>query len=210
MIQIMIVDDHGILRSSIKQYLSEHVDFRCVGEAATVSGAIALVTKQIPDVLILDLVLPDGSGVDAITRIQEVAPNIPILIFTGHPEEHYAVNVFRQGVRGYLNKSCSPDELAEAIRKIALNGRYVSQKVANLLAQNMNRKSDKLAHELLSERESVVFLKLASGDKAGEIADNLGLSVKTVSTYRTRLLEKMGLTSNSDLTYYALKNGLLT
>ncbi|MDR2332459.1 MAG: response regulator transcription factor [Burkholderiaceae bacterium] len=209
MIQIGIVDDHAIVRTSLKQYLAEHVDFRVAGEALNVCEAVEMVRNQHLDVLVLDLTLPDGSGVDAITRIQEVAPDIAILIFSGYPEEQFAVNVLRKGVRGYLNKDCPPHEIAEAIRKIALNGRYLTDKVAELLAQNVSRKSDAPVHELLSGREYQVFLKLARGDTAGQIAGGLGLSVKTVSTYRTRLLEKMGLASNSDLTYYAMKNGIL-
>ena len=131
------------------------------------------------------------------------------MILSGYPEEHYAINLIRQGASGYLNKECDPIEIVEAIRTISLGRRYLTPTVAELLAQQLNRKEDVPPHEQLSEREFQVFLKLARGETAGNIADQLSLSVKTVSTYRTRLMEKMGLTANSDLTYYALKNGLI-
>ena len=137
------------------------------------------------------------------------APDLPVLIFTGYPEAHYAVNLIRQGASGYLNKECEPTEIVEAIRVIALGKRYLNATVAELMAQQLDRKKDAAAHELLSEREFQVFLRLAQGGSAGDIARALSLSVKTVSTYRTRLMEKMSLASNSDLTYYALKNKLI-
>ena len=134
---------------------------------------------------------------------------VGILILSGYPEEQYAVNLIKQGASGYLNKECEPMEIVNAIRTIALGRRYISPSVAELIAQQLDRKDGSAAHDLLSEREFQVFLKLAKGETAGEIASALSLSVKTVSTYRTRLMEKMGLTSNSDLTYYALKNKLI-
>jgi DNA-binding NarL/FixJ family response regulator len=134
---------------------------------------------------------------------------VGILILSGYPEAHYAMNLIRQGASGYLNKECEPMEIVNAIRTIALGRRYISPAVAELLAQQLNRKEGGAPHEQLSEREFQVFLKLAKGETAGDIARALSLSVKTVSTYRTRLMEKMSLASNSDLTYYALKNKLI-
>jgi DNA-binding NarL/FixJ family response regulator len=134
---------------------------------------------------------------------------VGILILSGYPEEHYAVNLIRQGASGYLNKECDPAEIVKAIRVIALGKRYITPGVADLLAQQLNRPTDMATHEQLSEREFQVFLKLAKGETAGDIARALSLSVKTVSTYRTRVMEKMSLNSNSDLTYYALKNKLI-
>jgi len=131
------------------------------------------------------------------------------LILSGYPEEHYAVNLIRQGASGYLNKECDPGEIVKAIRVIALGKRYITPSVAELLAQQLNRPADVASHEQLSEREFQVFLKLAKGETAGDIARALSLSVKTVSTYRTRVMEKMSLNSNSDLTYYALKSKLI-
>jgi DNA-binding NarL/FixJ family response regulator len=203
-VKVAIVDDHAIVRAGLKQFLSEMVDLRVVGEAASGREAIDLVRNTEIDVLIMDLSMPGQSGIDALAMIRAKAPDIGILILSGYPEEQYAVNLIRQG-----NKECEPMEIVNAIRTIALGRRYISPSVAELIAQQLNRKEGAAAHELLSEREFQVFLKLAKGETAGEIAQALSLSVKTVSTYRTRLMEKMGLQSNSDLTYYALKNKLI-
>ena len=209
MIKIGIVDDHAIVRAGLKQFLSEQVDLRVEGEAGNGREAIDLVRAAELDVLIMDLAMPGQSGLDALAMIRAKAPDVGILILSGYPEEHYAMNLIRQGASGYLNKECDPAEIVEAIRTIALGKRYITPTVAELLAQQLNRKNDALPHEQLSEREFQVFLKLAKGQTAGDIADSLSLSVKTVSTYRTRLMEKMSLSSNSDLTYYALKNKLI-
>ena len=209
MIKIGIVDDHVIVRSGLRQFFSDHVDLRVVGEAASGREAIDLVRATEIDVLVLDLSMPGQSGLDALAMIRAKAPDIGVLILSGYPEEHYALNLIRQGASGYLNKQCEPLEIVNAIRTIALGRRYISPSVAELLAQQLNQNSDAAAHEQLSEREFQVFLKLAKGETAGDIAKTLSLSVKTVSTYRTRLMEKMNLSSNSDLTYYALKNKLI-
>ena len=209
MIRVGIVDDHAIVRSGLKQFLSEHVDLRVVGEAANGREAIDLIRAHEVDVLIMDLAMPGQSGLDALAMLKAKAPNMGILILSGYPEEHYAINMIRQGASGYLNKECDPKEIVEAIRTIALGRRYLTPAVADLLAQQLNRKDDAPPHEQPSEREIQVFLKLSRGETAGAIAKSLSLSVKTVSTYRTRLMEKLGLSSNSDLTYYALKNKLI-
>ena len=209
MIKVGIVDDHAIVRSGLKQFLAEHVDLRVVGEAANGREAIDLVRKEEIDVLIMDLSMPGQSGIDALAMLRAKAPDMGILILSGYPEAHNAINLIRQGASGYLNKECDPSEIVEALRTISLGKRYLTPAVADLLAQQLHRKEDAPPHEQLSEREFQVFLKLAKGETAGNIADQVSLSVKTVSTYRTRLMEKMGLASNSDLTYYALKNGLI-
>ena len=209
MIKIGIVDDHAIVRAGLKQFLSEQVDLRVEGEAGNGREAIDLVRTTELDVLVMDLSMPGQSGTDALAMIRAKAPDVGILILSGYPEEHYAMNLIRQGASGYLNKECDPSEIVEAIRTIALGKRYITPSVAELLAQQLGRKGDAAPHEQLSEREFQVFLKLAKGQTAGDIAESLSLSVKTVSTYRTRLMEKMGLSSNSDLTYYALKNKLI-
>ncbi len=208
-VKVGIVDDHAIVRSGLRQFLSEMVDLRVVGEAASGREAIDLVRTVEMDVMIMDLSMPGQSGIDALAMIRAKAPDVGILILSGYPEEQYAVNLIRQGASGYLNKECEPMEIVNAIRTIALGRRYISPSVAELIAQQLNRKEGSAAHDLLSEREFQVFLKLAKGETAGDIASELSLSVKTVSTYRTRLMEKMGLSSNSDLTYYALKNKLI-
>jgi DNA-binding NarL/FixJ family response regulator len=210
MIKIAIVDDHVILRNALKQFFSGQVDLRVVGEAASGREAIDLV-RTIPDldVLVMDLSMPGQSGIDALGMIRAKAPEVGILILSGYAEEHYAMNLIRQGASGYLNKQCDPMEIVHAIRTIALGRRYISPTVAELLAQQLDRKDARLAHEQLSDREFQVFLKLANGESAGAVATELSLSVKTVSTYRTRLMEKMHLATNSDLTYYALKHSLI-
>jgi two-component system invasion response regulator UvrY len=208
-VKVGIVDDHAIVRAGLKQFLSEMVDLRVVGEASSGREAIDLVRTTELDVIIMDLSMPGQSGIDALAMIRAKAPDVGILILSGYPEEQYAVNLIRQGASGYLNKECEPMEIVNAIRTIALGRRYISPSVAELIAQQLNRKEGSAAHDLLSEREFQVFLKLAKGETAGDIASALSLSVKTVSTYRTRLMEKMGLASNSDLTYYALKNKLI-
>lgn len=209
MIRIGIVNDHAIVRSSLRDFFSAQVDLRVAGEAASGREAIDLVRATELDVLVMDLSMPGQSGIDAIVMIRAKAPDLGILILSAYPEEQYAVNLIRQGASGYLNKQCEPMEIVNAVRTIALGRRYISPSVAELLASQLDRKEGGAPHQQLSEREFQVFLKLAKGETASTVAEDLSLSVKTVSTYRTRLMEKMNLASNSDLTYYALKNKLI-
>jgi two-component system, NarL family, invasion response regulator UvrY len=207
-VKIGIVDDHSIVRSGLRQFLSEMVDLRVVGEAASGREAIDLVRGVEMDVIIMDLSMPGQSGIDALAMIRAKAPDVGILILSGYPEEQYAVNLIRQGASGYLNKECEPMEIVNAIRTIALGRRYISPSVAELIAQQLNRKEGSAAHDLLSEREFQVFLKLAKGETAGDIASALSLSVKTVSTYRTRMIEKLGVRTTADLVRYAVEHKL--
>lgn len=209
MIRVAIVDDHAIVRAGLRQYLEEHIDIKVAGEAATGREAQELVRKGGIDVMLMDLSMPDQSGIDVLGAIKARAPEVGILILSGYPEEHYATSLLKQGASGYLNKECDPSEIVTAVRTIARGRRYITPAVAELLADQLGGDADKSPHELLSERELQVFLRLARGETIGHIADSLALSVKTVSTYRTRVMEKMRLESNSDLTYYALKNGLI-
>ena len=209
MIRVAIVDDHAIVRAGLRQYFSDQVDLKVTGEAANGREALDLVRKGEVDVLLMDLSMPDQSGVDALAAIRARAPDLPVLILSGFPEAHYATALLRQGASGYLNKECDPEEIVSAIRTVVRGRRYITPAVAELLADNLSGDTDKPLHETLSERELQVFLRLARGETVGHIADSMSLSVKTVSTYRTRVMEKMKLASNSDLTYYALKNGLI-
>jgi two-component system invasion response regulator UvrY len=209
MIRVAIVDDHAIVRTGLRQFFAEQVDLRVVGEAASAREAVDLLRKEPIDVLVMDLNMPEQSGVDALASIKARAPELPVLILSGFPEAQYATMLMRQGASGYLNKECEPEEIVKAIRMLALGKRYITPGVAELLADTLNPGAEKPLHELLSERELQVFLHLARGETIGHLAETLSLSVKTVSTYRTRVLEKMKLSSNSDLTYYALKNGLI-
>lgn len=209
MIRVAIVDDHAIVRTGLRQFFAEQVDLRVVGEAASAREALDLLRAGEIDVLVLDLSMPGQGGVDALAAIKARAPALPVLILSGFPEAQYATTLLRQGASGYLNKECDPEEIVKAIRMLALGKRYITPGVAELLADTLNPGAEKLPHELLSERELQVFLHLARGETVGQLAEALSLSVKTVSTYRSRVLEKMKLGSNSDLTYYAVKNGLI-
>jgi DNA-binding NarL/FixJ family response regulator len=153
--------------------------------------------------------MPGPSGIDVLGSIRAHAPTLPVLILSAYPQEHYATNLLRQGASGYLNKECEPEEIATAVRALARGKRYITADVAELLADQLHRDHDKAPHEHLSEREFQVFLRLARGETITAIADTLALSIKTVSTYRSRIMEKMALASNSDLTYYALKQKLI-
>jgi DNA-binding NarL/FixJ family response regulator len=209
MIRIAIVDDHAMVRAGLRQFFADQADFAVVAEAANGGEALAIVRKGEIDVMVMDIAMPDQSGVDALAAIRARAPELPVLILSGFPEQHYAVTLLRQGASGYLNKDCDPEDIVKAIRTLARGRKYITAGVAERLAEGLSGGGDKLPHELLSERELQVFLRLAKGETIGHLADGMSLSVKTVSTYRTRVMEKMNLESNSDLTYYALKNGLI-
>jgi two-component system, NarL family, invasion response regulator UvrY len=209
MIKIGIVDDHAIVRSGLRQFLSEQVDLRVTGEAANGRDALELARGGEVDVLLMDISMPDQSGIDALAAIKARFPELPVLILSGFPEAHYATTLLRQGAAGYINKEADPDEIVKAIRTVVRGRRYITPAVAELLADGVAGGNDRPAHEALSERELQVFLRLARGETIGHMAEAMFLSVKTVSTYRTRVLEKLKLQTNSDLTYYALKNGLI-
>ena len=209
MIRIAIVDDHAVVRAGLRQYFAEQVDFRVVAEACNGREALNIVRQGDVDVLVMDLSMPDQSGVDALAAIKARAPELPVLILSGFPEEHYATTLLRQGAAGYLNKECDPAQIVDAIRTVHRGRKYITPGVAQLLAEGLTGAGDKAPHEMLSEREFQVFLRLAKGETIGNMAQSMSLSVKTVSTYRSRVMEKMSLSSNSDLTYYALKNGLI-
>jgi two-component system invasion response regulator UvrY len=209
MIKVGIVDDHAIVRSGLRQFIGEHVDLKVTGEANNGREALELVRACEVDVLLMDLSMPEHGGVDALQAIKARFPELPVLILSGFPEAQYATTLLRYGASGYLNKDCAPEDIVNAIRTVARGRRYISPAVAELLADNAAGEGDRPPHELLSERKLQVFLRLARGETIGNMAEAMFLSVKTVSTYRTRVLEKLKLASNSDLTYYALKNGLI-
>ncbi len=209
MIRIGLVDDHIIVRAGLKQYFGEEVDLRVTGEASNGKEALELARGGEVDVLVMDLSMPDQSGVDALQAIKARFPDLPVLILSGYPEQHYATNLLKQGASGYLNKECDPSEIIAAIRTVFRGRKYITPAVAEQLADALGQGGDKQPHELLSEREFQVFLRLAKGETVGAMADSMSLSIKTVSTYRARVMEKLSLSTNSDLTYYALKNGLI-
>ena len=208
MLRIAIVDDHAIVRAGLRQFFAEHADLAVVAEAANGREALDIVRKAEVDVMVMDISMPDQSGIDALVAIRARAPTLPVLILSGFPEAHYATTLLRQGASGYLNKDCDPEEIVRAIRTVHRGRKYITAGVAEQLAEGLGD-GDKPLHEQLSERELQVFLRLARGETVGQMAESMSLSVKTVSTYRTRVMEKMKLASNSDLTYYALKTGLI-
>jgi two-component system, NarL family, invasion response regulator UvrY len=209
MIKIAIVDDHAVVRSGLRQFFADQIDFVVVAEAANGRDAMEIARNIELDVLLMDISMPDQSGIDALIAIKARWPELPVLILSGFPEEHYATTLLRQGASGYLNKDCDPEEIVRAIRTVARGRKYITASIAERLADGLTGNNDRLPHEHLSERELQVFLRLARGETIGNMAVSMSLSVKTVSTYRTRVMEKMNLESNSDLTYYALKNVLI-
>jgi DNA-binding NarL/FixJ family response regulator len=211
MIRVAVVDDHAIVRRGLVELLDAQQDLEIVAEGSSGIQAIDIVRNLEPDVVLLDVSMPDKSGLEVMGHLLAKDPTLGIVVLSGYPEEHYALAVLRQGALGYLNKECEPDEIVSAIRTVAKGKRYINQKIAELLAETIDGKLGTAApHTLLSDREMQVFLRLAKGESVGQIAETLNLSVKSVSTYRARTLEKLTLSTNSDLTYYALKNGLIS
>jgi two-component system, NarL family, invasion response regulator UvrY len=209
MIRILIADDHAVVRAGLRQFIAAHDDLSVVVEAANGAEVMDAVRKTELDVVVLDISMPGRSGIDILNSLRQTCPELPVLILSGFAEEQYAVNLLRAGANGYLNKDAAPDEIVRAIRTVARGHRYLSEFVADALADKLERPASERPHEALSEREFQIFCKLAGGRIPTEIAEELHLSVKTISTYRARVLEKMRLSNNADLTYYAIKNGLI-
>jgi DNA-binding NarL/FixJ family response regulator len=208
-IRILIADDHEIVRAGFAQFIADQGDMKVTGEASTGDEVIALIRRDQFDVVLLDISMPHKNGIDCLRIIRQINPTLPVLMLSGYPEEHYAVNLLRSGASGYISKNAPPEELMRAIRVVARGKRYLSETAADLVSAELAHPTDKKLHETLSEREFQIFRKLAAGQSPTEIAEELHLSVKTVSTYRARVLEKMHLKTNADLTYYAIKNSLL-
>ena len=207
---VLLVDDHSIVRQGLKNLIALEADLVVTGEAASGLEALNLVRKNQYDVIVLDISMPDKNGVDTLHDLKHVAPNLPVLILSGYAEAQYALNLIRSGCKGYLSKDADADEIIKAIRTIANGKRYISAELAELMSEQLSHPSEKQLHEALSDREFQVFFKLAGGLSPTEIGTELNISVKTVSTYRSRILEKMSLKTNADLTYYAIKNGLIS
>jgi len=208
-IRILIADDHQIVRAGLARFIGDQPDMRIVAEAASGDDVLRLVDTTALDVVLLDIGMPDRSGIDCLHVIHRTHPELAVLMLSAYPESHYAVNTLRAGASGYVSKLASPDEIVRAIRLASRGKKYVSDTTAGFFAAEIARNSPEPAHETLSAREFQVFLKLAQGHSATSIADDLCVSVKTISTYRTRLLLKMGLTTNADLTQYALRHALI-
>jgi two-component system invasion response regulator UvrY len=209
MIKVLIADDHTLVRKGLKQILMDAGDVHHVDEAKDGREAVKKVSQQDYDLVILDISLPGRSGIDVLKQLKCSKPALPILILSMHPEEQYAVRALRAGAAGYLTKESAPDELIGAIKKVAKGGKYITSSLAEKLAGEIGTKSEKLLHETLSDREYQVMCMIASGKTVKEIADALNLSVKTISTHRTRILRKMSMDNNAQLTHYAIKNHLV-
>jgi two-component system, NarL family, invasion response regulator UvrY len=208
--KILLVDDHKIVRQGLKNILELERDLEVADEASSGIEALSLIRKNKYDIVILDISMPDKNGVDTLHDLKHIAPDLPVLVLSGYAEEQYALNLMRSGCKGYLSKDADSDEIVKAIRTITNGKKYISSELAELMTNELSHPSEKQLHEMLSEREFQVFFKLAGGLSPTEIADELHISIKTVSTYRTRILEKMSLKTNADLTYYAIKYGLIT
>lgn len=208
--KVLFVDDHAIFRQGLKQIIGDSFEPARIGEAGMASEAMKLVRENEWDVAVLDISLPDRSGIELLKLIKSEKPKLPVLMLSMYAEDQYAVRAMRAGAAGYLTKESAPEELAAAVRKVAGGGRYITASLAERLAMALDSNTDRPPHETLSDREYQVLILIASGMTASEIADQLKLSVKTISTYRTRILEKMGMKHNAELTHYAIKNELLS
>lgn len=209
MIRILVADDHQIVRAGLRNLLAEYTEFSVAGEAGSGIEALEMVRDSDWDIVLLDISMPDLNGIDTLKQIRRTRPDLPVLILTMHPEDHYAINLLRAGASGYVCKECAPEQLVGAIRTVAAGRRYVSPALGDQLAGELSGEGQNALHTELSEREFQVFCKLAAGQAVSEIANELCLSVKTVSTYRSRILEKMEMKTNANMTYYAIKHGLI-
>jgi DNA-binding NarL/FixJ family response regulator len=209
MIKILIADDHPIVRQGLKQILAEESDMGEFGEAKNSQEVMDLIKKKDWDIVILDITMPGRGGLEILKEIRSERPKLPVLILSIHPADQYAVRALKAGAAGYMTKESAPDDLIKAIRKVLKGGKYISPTLAESLALFLERDDRKSPHEKLSDREYQVMCMIAEGKKVKEIADSLDLSVKTISTYRARILEKMRMRSNADLIHYAIQNKLI-
>jgi two-component system invasion response regulator UvrY len=211
MSRVLIADDHAVVRAGYKQFLEADPSITDVGEVASGTEALDALRAKEWDLLLMDIHMPDRSGLDILKHVTSGYPDVRVLIMSGLPEEQYARNVLRAGASGYLSKGGSPEEFLKAVRLVLNGRRYVSAALAESMAADLEnpRDQNQPLHTALSTREFQIFCKLAAGSSVGSIGEELSLSVKTVSTYRSRILEKMSFSSNADMTSYALRNGLI-
>lgn len=209
MIRIVLADDHLIVRRGLKQILGEEADFQVVGEAADGTETLQWVRDAAFDVLVLDMSMPGRSGVELIKLIKAEKPKLPILVLTMHQEEQYAVRAIKSGAKGYLTKESAPEQLVSAIRKLASGGAYITPGVAERMAMDFGAPADEAPHKQLSDREYQIFEMLVAGKAVSAIADALCVSVKTVSTHKARILQKMRMASTAELIHYAIEHSLV-
>lgn len=207
--RILVADDHEVVRKGLMNVLAEAFQPIEVDEAGNGQEAVSKVLRKKYDLVVLDIKMPGKSGLDALKEIKQHRPKLPVVILSMHPEDQIAIRAMRAGASGYLTKESASDELVLAIRK-ALNGeKYISGSLAQILAEELDKDPDKLPHEILSDREYQVMLMIASGKPVGAIAKELHLSVKTISSYRANILQKMGMKNNAEITHYAIRNNLV-
>lgn len=209
MINVVVVDDHAVVREGLKRIIAETGGMTVSGEAADGYEAMQVLKKQPCDVVLLDITMPNKSGLDLLKELHAESPRLPVLVLSMHPEDQYAVRVLRAGAAGYVTKESAPVKLVQAIKKVVRGGKYVSPSLAEKLVYDLGRETDKAPHEILSDREYQVLCMIASGKTVTNIAEDLALSVKTISTYRVRILEKLKMNNNAEITRYAIKEGLV-
>jgi len=209
MIRILIADDHIIVRRGLKQILLEEFPFAFIEEVGDAEELIKKVMNEEWSVVISDLSMPGRSGLESLQQIKQNHPKLPVLILSIHSEEHYAIRVLKAGASGYLNKDLAPDELVKAVNCVLAGKRYITASIAEKLASSLDLNSEKVPHEFLSDREFEVLKLIAAGKSVSDIAEQFSLSVTTVSTYRARIMAKMNLKTNADLTLYAIEHDLL-
>jgi two-component system invasion response regulator UvrY len=209
MIRVILCDDHAMIRRGIRETLSEAVDIQVTGEAASYAEVREALRALTCDVLVLDLNLPGRGGLEVLSSLREANSPVKVLIVSMYPEDQYAIRCLRAGAKGYLNKAGEPHDLITAVRTVAQGRKFVTPAVANMLVENLSTPDNQTLHASLSERELQTLLKIASGKRLSDIAEELMLSPKTVSVYRARVLEKLKLSNNAELTVYAIRNELV-
>src|SRR5579859_7505439 len=209
MLKVLIADDHAVVRQGLRRILTEIPELNVVGEAQDGQSALSLVRAEPWDVLVLDLSMPGRGGLDILKEMKRLRPQMPVLVLSMHPEDQFAVRMLKAGAAGYLTKESAGNELVGAIEKVVSGGRYISSSLAERMASYLDLDVQKAPHERLSDREFLVLRMIASGKTVSQIAQELFLSVKTISTYRARVLEKMDMQNNAELTHYAVQKGLV-
>jgi two-component system, NarL family, invasion response regulator UvrY len=209
MIRVLVADDHAIVRRGLKLILEEEFHSIVFGEASNGQQALDLVWKQDWDIVVLDITMPGRSGLDILKELKQLRPKLPVLVLSMHSEDQFAVRVLKSGASGYMTKENVPEELVKAIKKVLAGGKYVSASLAEELAVRLETDDEKPLYEKLSDREYQVLCLIASGKTIKQISEQLSLSIKTISTYRTRILEKLKMKTNAELTHYAMKHKLV-
>ena len=209
MIRILLADDHSMFREGLKYIIADEPDMQVTGETASSREAISKIMEEDYDVVVLDINIPGRDGIQVLSEIKAAKPNVAVLMLSMYAEEQFAMRALRAGASGYLTKESAPDEFIAALRIVAQGGKYITSSVAEILANNIDIHVERPPHEKLTDREFEVMLKISLGKKIGEIARELNLSGKTISTYRARILEKMKMTDNTELTQYAIRHSLL-